>query len=391
MLRLGADRRRGRPQPRVLRQARDRRLRNRRGRRDRSDAHTLPGPRRPRRPVRLRDGQLPDRHPPPPAHHAPPHARRAVQLRWVQRSHEPGSHRGAAAHPRAFLGVHRHRAQRAHRTVAPLTAVIPRVPSAAVIQADRQTRDPAPGAARPPRVLILTTDIGEGHDLPARQLALAIAAEAPGAEIRIEDGLEHMGRILTGVLKENSRAVFTAPPWLFDLQHWLAIRFAPPSALAQFFSVTLGGRGLLRLVREYRPDVVVSTYPGCTLTLAPLRRRGYMRVPLVSAITDLSQLRYWAWPGVGLHLITHPESAAEVREIAGQGARVRCVRGLTSPGFTDPPDREAGRRGLGLPAGPPVVVVSGGGWAVGDLDSAVHEGLAADPAAHVVVLCGRNG
>ena len=255
----------------------------------------------------------------------------------------------------------------------------------------REVDDDAAGErpARPPRVLILTTDIGEGHDLPARQLAIAIAAESPGAEVRIEDGLEHMGQILTGVLKENSRAVLTAPPWLFDLQHWLAIRFRPTSALSQFFSVALGGRGLLRLVREYRPDIVVSTYPGCTLTLAPLRRRGYMRVPLVSAITDLAQLRYWAWPGVDLHLVTHPESEEEVREIAGP-TEVAWVHGLTSPRFTDPPDPDAGRRIFDLPEGVHVAVVSGGGWAVGDLASAVDVARSADLDLHVVVLCGRN-
>jgi UDP-N-acetylglucosamine:LPS N-acetylglucosamine transferase len=198
-----------------------------------------------------------------------------------------------------------------------------------------------------------------------------------------------MGRILSAILKDNSRAVFSAPPWLFDFQHWLAIRLKPTSALSQFLSVTLGGRGLLQLVREYRPDIVVSTYPGCTLTLAPLRRRGYMRVPLVSAITDLSQLRYWAWPGVDLHLITHPESEEEVRAIAGP-TKVECVRGLTSPGFTDPPDPEAGRRIFDLPAGRPVVVVSGGGWAVGDLASAVDVARASTADVHVVVLCGRN-
>jgi processive 1,2-diacylglycerol beta-glucosyltransferase len=242
---------------------------------------------------------------------------------------------------------------------------------------------------RPPRVLILSTDIGEGHDLPARQLAAGIAEEAPGAEIRIVDGLDEMGRILSMVLKENSRAVFTAPPWLFDLQHWLAIRFEPTSALSQFLSVGLGGRGLLRLVRSFRPDVVVSTYPGCTLTLAPLRRRGYMGVPLVSAITDLAELRYWAWPGVDLHLITHPESDEEVREIAGP-TEVACVRGLTSPGFTDPPDDAAGRRIFDLPGDVPVAVVSGGGWAVGDLASAVEVAIESEPHLHVVVLCGRN-
>ena len=248
---------------------------------------------------------------------------------------------------------------------------------------------PAP-RPRPPRVLILTTDIGEGHDLPARQLAAAILEQEPGAEVEIVDGLEEMGTILSAVLKDNSRAVFSLPPWMFDLQHLLAIRFRPTSSLAQFLSVALGGRGLLRLVRSFRPDVVISTYPGCTLTLAPLRRRGYLDVPLVSAITDLSQLRYWAWPGVDLHLITHPESEEEVRRIAGADTRVACVRGLTSPGFTDPPDPEAGRRAFDLPEGVPVVVVSGGGWAVGDLATAVEVARESAPEVHVVALCGRN-
>jgi processive 1,2-diacylglycerol beta-glucosyltransferase len=247
----------------------------------------------------------------------------------------------------------------------------------------------AKSQGRRPRVLILTTDIGEGHDLPARELAAGIAEECPGAEVRVVDGVEEMGHLLRALLKDQSRAVLTAPPWLFDVEHWLAIRFRPTSVLSQGLSVLLGGRGLLRLVREYRPDVVVSTYPGCTLTLAPLRRRGYMKVPLVSAITDLAELRYWAWPGVDLHLITHPESEEEVRRIAGPTA-VSCVRGLTSRGFTDPPDPDAGRRVFDLPEDLPVAVVSGGGWAVGDLASAVDVALEERPDLQVVVLCGRN-
>jgi UDP-N-acetylglucosamine:LPS N-acetylglucosamine transferase len=255
------------------------------------------------------------------------------------------------------------------------------------------TAPPAEAAAadrgRPPRVLILTTDIGEGHDLPARQLATAIESEWPGAEVEIADGLEQMGALLTKVLKDHSRTVFSAPPWRFDLEHLLAIRFAPTSRVSHFLTVAFGGRALLAFVRSRRPDVVVSTYPGCTMTLAPLRRRGYMRAPLASAITDLAQLRYWAWPGVDLHLITHPESEEEVRRIA-PASDVRCVRGLTSPGFTDPPDAARGRREFGLPEGAPVIVVSGGGWAVGDLDGAVETALATAPGAHVVILCGRN-
>ena len=49
-------------------------------------------------------------------------------------------------------------------------------------------------------------------------------------------------------------------------------------------------------------------------------------MPVVSAITDLAALRYWAHPGVDLHLITHPESDAEVRAIAPASAhRAACA------------------------------------------------------------------
>jgi UDP-N-acetylglucosamine:LPS N-acetylglucosamine transferase len=128
-----------------------------------------------------------------------------------------------------------------------------------------------------------------------------------------------------------------------------------------------------------RPDVIVTTYPGANEPLAWMRQRGRLRVPVVSAITDLSALRYWAARGVDLHLIIHPESEEEVRGIA-PGSVVRAVRGLTRPEFYSPPVRTSTS---------PTVVVSGGGWGVGDVVGAVEVALDID-GVEVVVLCGRN-
>ena len=150
----------------------------------------------------------------------------------------------------------------------------------------------------------------------------------------------------------------------------------------------LGARRLLRRIVAERPDVVVSTYPGTSELLGRLRRHGRLAVPAVSAITDLAALRYWSHPGVDLHLVTHPESVEEVRRIT-RGPRVVPVRGLNSPDFLLPRDRLAARRDLGLPEEPKLVVVSGGGWAVGDLAGAVDVALGIE-GAHALVLCGRN-
>jgi UDP-N-acetylglucosamine:LPS N-acetylglucosamine transferase len=120
-----------------------------------------------------------------------------------------------------------------------------------------------------------------------------------------------------------------------------------------------------------------------------MRRSGLVAVPVVSAITDLAALNYWAHPGVDLHLVTHPESTAEVRAIAGPDTRIEAVHGLTDLRFCEPPERSAARTELELPTRGSLVVVSGGGWGVGDLqgatDTALHYG-----ADTVVVLVGHN-
>ena len=49
---------------------------------------------------------------------------------------------------------------------------------------------------RPPRVLVLTADIGEGHDLPARIIKADLEEEVPGAEVEIANGLDGDGQDL---------------------------------------------------------------------------------------------------------------------------------------------------------------------------------------------------
>ena len=242
---------------------------------------------------------------------------------------------------------------------------------------------------RPPRVLIVTADIGAGHDLPAQLLADGIRTARPGAEVTVADGLVEMGPVVLAVIRRGAETILEHLRPLFDLQYWLIARFAPTRRLMSWLSRVVGGPALLRLVERTGADVVVSTYPGTTEILGTLRRQGRLSAPVVSAITDLAALRYWAHPGVDLHLIVHAESAAEVASIAGPGARVRHVRGLSRPQFEDPPAPAAARAALGLPAGRPLIVVSGGGWAIGDLAQAASLALEL-PDVTVACLCGSN-
>jgi UDP-glucose 4-epimerase len=246
-----------------------------------------------------------------------------------------------------------------------------------------------PDAEAPPRkILIISADIGEGHDLPARAVMREFHDEDPDAQVSIVNGLPAMGPVLTKALRENSAFMFQWVPWLFDFQYTLFMKFPPTRWLARRLLTALGRRGLMRLIRAEDPELIVSTYPGVTAVLGELRRKGRLDVPCYSSITDLAGLQFWAHPGIDLHFITHPESAEEVEQIAGPGS-VRWAKPPTSPAFLAARSREEARRALGLPAEGTVISVSGGGWGVGDLVGATRAALAV-PDALVLCLCGRN-
>jgi UDP-N-acetylglucosamine:LPS N-acetylglucosamine transferase len=242
----------------------------------------------------------------------------------------------------------------------------------------------------PPRVLILTASIGEGHDRPARTLAAQLRAELPDVEVVVADGLAVMGRVVVAVSETAPGVVFYRFGWLWDVGFTVFARWSPTRRFTQAALTRLGAGGLLGLIRTHRPDVVVSTYPHTTEVLGRLRRSGRLGIPVCAAITDLAALRYWATPGADLHLVTHGESIEEVRAIAGPSTRVHRVTGFTDPAFEQPRTMDDARTSLGLPPDRRIVLVSGGGWGVGRLDTAVTVALRLADVGLVVCLCGRN-
>ena len=243
--------------------------------------------------------------------------------------------------------------------------------------------------ACPRKVLIISADIGAGHDLPARSIAREFKQEDPDAFVAVVNGLPAMGPVATAVLRENSAFMFRWVPWLFDLQYRLFMEFPPTRWLASKLLTGAGRRGLGRLIRAHDPDLIVSTYPGTTQVLGEMRHTGRLKIPVYSSITDIAGLRYWAHPGIDLHMVSHPESVEEVEQIAGPGS-VRWSRPPTADAVLKPRSRSDARTTLGMPQDRTLITVSGGGWGVGDVAGAVEVALTVAPDAEVLCLCGRN-
>ncbi|HXA55383.1 MAG TPA: hypothetical protein VNV37_10980, partial [Solirubrobacteraceae bacterium] len=243
--------------------------------------------------------------------------------------------------------------------------------------------------SRARRVLILSADVGEGHAAAARALAEQIENAPQDAEVEVIDGLAAMGRVLRQVVQDGYRVQLRFLPWSYSLVYWLLERVAPVRWLTRWQLRLFGARPLARRIAEHDPDVVVSTYPAVTVVLARLRRTGAVRCPTVATITDLTGLFFWAQPGIDMHLVMYGESMPSVERIAGEGS-ARLVRPLISAEFLRPRCPLESRRALGLPEEGRMVVVSGGGWGVGDVEGAVRELCRVEEVSSIVCLAGRN-
>jgi UDP-N-acetylglucosamine:LPS N-acetylglucosamine transferase len=144
---------------------------------------------------------------------------------------------------------------------------------------------------------------------------------------------------------------------------------------------------LLREIRRFDPDVVVSVFNLASQALGRLRARGRLTCPVVTYLSDPGPHPYWVHPAVDLYLVPLAETA---RGLTAYGARrTAVVAELVRPRFADHPiGRAEARRRLGLPLDADVVLVSGGSLATGTLQRTV--GRLARAGVLPVTLCGTD-
>ena len=235
------------------------------------------------------------------------------------------------------------------------------------------------------RVVVLTARVGAGHDRPAYELAARLRARGAVAEVHdYLDALPRFGQVIIG---DGYGVVVNRMPRFFDwLFHALEHRGLVRGIILTFLMCS--ERTVRRWARE--ADVVVSTFPLSCQTLGRMRAAGHIEVPVVSYLTDPAPHRMWLHPGVDVHLSVTTACAVAADEV--YGVAVRPAGPLVDPRFsrahTDA-DRADTRRDLGLRDDETAVLISAGSLGLGDVPALVDAALT-NPAAHVLVLCGRN-
>lgn len=240
----------------------------------------------------------------------------------------------------------------------------------------------------PQRLLVVSATIGEGHNATARAVEERARQRWPGCEIRRVDTLDLMGRWVGPGFRWIYRVNVDTTPWLYDFFYrslWRHPWFA--AASCRFVGVWSGIR-LAPVIEEYRPDLVVSTYPLGTAGLDWIRRRGGLDIPVAAIISDFAPHPFWVYSEIDLHYVASEPSLRAMYQ-ARPDARGAVGAPPVVAAFA-PTGKIAARRRCGLPEHCLIVLVSCGSLGFGSVERAVDAGLAAGPEICVVAVCGRN-
>ncbi|WP_438388274.1 WS/DGAT domain-containing protein [Actinopolyspora saharensis] len=246
-----------------------------------------------------------------------------------------------------------------------------------------------PPDRKPERVLLLSADIGEGHNATAHATEEALQRLWPGCETLRLDTLKVMGPGVGPLFRWIYVRNVESTPWLYDLFYnalWRQRWFADAS---RGFVGAWVGPLLRRRIRDHSPDVVVSTYPMATAGLNRLRRRGELTdVPVSAIVSDFCPHPFWVYPEVDLHYVMSRASLRELHRAQPDAAGAVCVPPVSEQ--FRPVDKDSARRSAGVPVEGFQLLIACGSLAFGAVERAVDTALAEPGVDHVVVACGRN-
>jgi processive 1,2-diacylglycerol beta-glucosyltransferase len=237
------------------------------------------------------------------------------------------------------------------------------------------------------RVLIVSASMGAGHDGAARELKRRLEAE--GHEARIVDFLHCCPLGIGWFIKWSYLLQLKFAPWSYDLTYRLWYKLPSSWGFIVRLDTFVAGRRLRKAIRESDADVVVSTYPLSSLVLGNMRKKGWLKVPAVTFLTDFAVHPLWVHPDIDAHVATSPFAAETASERGGKDARASGP--LVSERFSDESGttRAATRKTLGIAQDARVVLVVAGSWGVGDVVGTV-EAIARAGDYHPVTVCGRD-
>jgi processive 1,2-diacylglycerol beta-glucosyltransferase len=190
------------------------------------------------------------------------------------------------------------------------------------------------------KILILTAGFGEGHNSAARGVRDGLARIAPQASVEMRDLFPETFGALNEIVRRSYLGLINRWPkaWGYFYK-WLDRKQDFDRRFRRFRRLK---RNLSRLLDEFQPDAVVSTFPAYPYLLPQIWGNN-RRCANIAVVTDsITVNAIWYRAPADYFIVANEQSAAVVRDGGVAPEKIKVFGFPVSPRFADlPKDRQS--------------------------------------------------
>ena len=243
------------------------------------------------------------------------------------------------------------------------------------------------------KVLLLSASAGAGHIRAAQAIERAFAeiGEATGErrEVQHLDVLNYTNKVFRNLY---SKAYIDLVNKMPEVPGWFYDKLDKPwkNERRRLALDKLNTRPLVKLLRQYQPDLIVCTHFLPAEIVSWLRAKERLASRQVIVVTDFDVHAMWLVHHYEHYFVAIDEARVYL-EALGIPAEKITVSGIPiDPVFALTKDRQEMRAKHGLASDRTTILLSAGGFGVGSVDALIAALMHLQHRAQVVAICGRN-
>lgn len=241
------------------------------------------------------------------------------------------------------------------------------------------------------KVLLLSASAGAGHVRAADAIEKAFKEVGNGEvrEVQHLDILNYTNKVFRHLY---SKAYIDLVNKLPEVPGWVYDKLDKPwkNERRRLALDKLNTRPLVKLLREYQPDLIVCTHFLPAEIVSWLKAKERLASRQVIIVTDFDVHAMWLVHHYEHYFVAIDEARAYL-EALGIPERKITVSGIPiDPVFAKQKDKQEMRAKHGLEPNRTTILLSAGGFGVGSVDALVASLLHLQHRAQVVAICGRN-
>lgn len=243
------------------------------------------------------------------------------------------------------------------------------------------------------KILILYATAGIGHKKAASAVKAALDELLPAdTEVRLEDSLDHTSPFFKWFYLQTYLFMVNKTPTLWGLSYYMTDNKLVNSlvSIIRSFSNWRNSKRLREYLVSWKPDVIISTHFFACDVISNMKKRGMIDAKLITVVTDYRLHSWWVAENTDLYVVAGEDTRNDLTSWGVDYPKIHVLGIPVEPVFSKEVDGKAILEKSGLSDDRLTILVIGGGFGVGPIESIVKTINMIGRPIQVVAICGHN-